>query len=476
MTILMNQKNLILGIQLLLIQSIVMVAFFSIYPVKAGAEENLLSLEKAVKEAQLNDPWLIGNQHSQDAVESLSVAAGTLPDPKMTLGIVNLATDSFDFDQENMTNFRVGLSQLFPRGDSLGLRQKQLELVGSQFPFQRQDRKAKVVVVVSQLWLDAYLAQQSITLIEKDRPLFEQLADVAEAGYSSTLGRIRQHDIIRAQLELTRLDDRLTVLRQKQEVFIEKLSQWLSDYFIEEYLDESQTQTPVAWSTLSLDKELPDIAMLKGSLYTAKQDADPQTLYEFFSQHPSVVALEQKIEASKTGIDLARQKYKPEWGINAAYGYRDDDQRGNSRADFLSFGVGVDLPLFTGNRQDKQVESAQSLTAAVKTEKWLLIRKMISGFEKARAQLNRLNERQELYDGELLPQMREQAEASLTAYMNDDGDFAEAVRARIAELNALIDGYSIDVARQKTIIQLNYYFMENADDIITRSQRTGESQ
>ncbi len=476
MTILIDQTNLRLGMQLLLIQSIVMAAIFSIYPAKASAGDNFLSLEKTVQEAQLNDPWLIGNQHSQSAVEFLSVAAGTLPDPKMTFGVVNLATDSFDFNQEAMTQFKVGVSQMFPRGDSLGLRQKQLELIGSQFPFQRGDRKAKIVVRVSQLWLDAYLAQESISLIEKDRPLFEQLADVAEAGYSSALGRIRQHDIIRAQLELTRLDDRLTVLRQKQEMFMEKLSEWLSDYFIEEYMNEPKTQIPVAWSTLSLDRELPDITMLNAPLYTANREADPQRLYEFFSQHPSVAVLDQKIEASKTGIDLARQKYKPEWGINASYGYRDEDQLGNDRSDFLSVGVGIDLPLFTGNRQDKQVESAQSQAAAIKTEKWLLIRKMIADFEKARAQLNRLNERQKLYDDELLPQMREQAEASLTAYMNDDGDFAEAVRARIAELNALIDGYSINVARQKTIVQLNYYFMENADDIITRSQRTGESQ
>ncbi len=471
-----NQTNFGLSIRLLLCQSIMVAVIFLVYPVGADAGDNFLRLETAVREAQRNDPWLIGNQHSQDAIESISISAGTLPDPKMTLGLANLATDSFDFNQEAMTQFKVGVSQMFPRGDSLGLRQKQLELIGSQFPFQRGDRKAKVVVAVGQLWLEAFLAQESIALIEKDRPLFEQLADVAEAGYSSTLGRIRQHDIIRAQLELTRLDDRLTVLRQKQETFIEKLSEWLSNYFIEEYLDESKTQAPVAWSSLALDRELPDITMLNGSLYTAKREADPQTLYEFFSKHPSVAVLDQKIEASKTGIELARQKYKPEWGINASYGYRDDDQFGNDRSDFLSVGVGIDLPLFTSNRQDKQVESAQSQAAAIKTEKWLLIRKMIADFEKARAQLNRLNERQELYKNELLPQMREQAEASLTAYMNDDGDFAEAVRARIAELNALIDGYSIDVARQKTIIQLNYYFMENADDIITRSQRTGESQ
>jgi hypothetical protein len=53
--------------------------------------------------------------------------------------------------------------------------------------------------------------------------------------------------------------------------------------------------------------------------------------------------------------------------------------------------------------------------------------------------------------------MNEQAAASLTAYTNDDGDFAEVVRARIAELNAKIDALNIDVDRQKTIIQINYY-------------------
>ena len=462
------------GVRLLLVQTVMVATLFLINPLAADAGESFLRLETAVRQAQLNDPWLAGNRHSQDAVESLSVAAGTYPDPKMTLGLVNLATDSFDFNQEGMTQLKVGVSQMFPRGDSLQIRRKQLELIGSQFPFQRQDRKAKVVVGVSRLWLDTYLAQESIALIEKDRPLFEQLADVAEAGYSSAMGRIRQQDIIRAQLELTRLDDRLTVLRQKQETFIEKLSEWLSDYFIEEYSDQSKTGAPVAWATLVMDRKLPDIMMLNASLYTAGREADPQALYEFFSQHPAVAALDQKIEASKTAIELARQKYKPEWGINASYGYRDDDPQGNDRSDFLSVGIGIDLPLFTGNRQDKQVESAQSRAAAIKTEKWLLIRKMIADFEKSRTQLSRLNERYKLYNDELLPQMREQAEASLTAYMNDDGDFAEAVRARIAELNALIDSYAIDVAREKTIVQLNYFFMKDADDIIKESAVTGE--
>ena len=54
--------------------------------------------------------------------------------------------------------------------------------------------------------------------------------------------------------------------------------------------------------------------------------------------------------------------------------------------------------------------------------------------------------------------MASPAEASLSAYTRDDGDFAEVVRARIAELNARIEALDIDIARLQTITQLNYFF------------------
>ncbi len=452
---------------LIILFGILFVGGFVAFTEASEKKPNVLRLESAVQAAQSNDPWLIGNKHTQDSFEAKSVAAGTLPDPKLSMALANLPTDTFNFDQEPMTQLRVGMTQMFPRGDSLELKKKQLEVMSRQFPFQRQDRRARVVVAVSGLWLDAYKAQESIALIEKDRPLFEQLADVAEASYSSALGRTRQQDIIRAQLELTRLDDRLTILRQQQEMFIERLSEWLSDYFIEEYISKTATTNSVKWSQLILDRDLPSIQMLKPSLYKPNQEADPQTLYRFFSQHPVVLALDKKIEATAVGIDLANQKYKPEWGVNASYAYRDADRQGRDLPDFVSVGLTFDLPFFTKNRQDKELESAVSEAESVKTEKWLLVRKMIAGFEKTRTQLSRLNERQSLYQNQLLPQMEEQAEASLTAYTNDDGDFAEVVRARIAELNAQIAALVIDVERQKAIINLNYFFMKSADDIIT---------
>lgn len=472
-----KQINRGIGLCGLVLQSIVIISLILVTFVKAdtGGGTHILSLESAVKAAQLNDPWLVKSQHSQDAVKSMSVAAGTLPDPKISLALANLPTDTFEFDQEPMTQLKVGVAQMFPRGDTLALKKKQLEIMGAQFPFQRQDRKAKVVIMVSKLWLEIYKTQESIALIEKDRPLFEQLADIAEASYSSALGRTRQQDLIRAQLELTRLNDRLTRLTLKKETLIENLSGWLSTNFRHEYMNnQAAGSMPVLWSRLLLPTVLPNITLLNEPLSTADRESDPQVLYNYFSQHPSVIALEYKIKANDTAIDLAKQKYKPEWGINASYSYRDDARNGMDRADFLSFGVTFDVPLFPRNRQDKQVESAISQAESVKAEKWLLIRKMIADFEKFKIQLLRLDERQKLYQQDLLPQMHEQAEASLTAYTNDDGDFAEVVRSRIAELNSLIDHLSIQVERQKNIIELNYFFMNSAGDITISMSNAGE--
>ncbi len=431
----------------------------------ADQPENIIGLEMAIKAAKEKDPWLVGNKHSQDAIESMSIAAGSLPDPNVSIGIANLAADSFSFGQENMTNAKIGISQMFPAGDSLAIKKLQLELKGSQFPYQREDRKAKVTVTVGQLWLNAYNAQESIAIIEKNIPLFQQLVDIAEASYSTALGKTRQQDIIRAQLELTRLDDRLTILHQRQEMFQERLSEWLNGYFQDKYLENGQSEDHKN-SAFMLARKLPNIRLLNPQLYASPALTSQDLLYEEMMAHPAIQAIEQKIKASKAGIEFEKQKYKPKWGVNAGYGYRASDRTGRDRSDLFSVGVTFSVPLFTANRQDKKVLSAKSRTSAVKTEKWLLLRKLMASFETAKAQLLRLNERQELYHKRLLPQMSEQAEASLTAYTNDDGDFAEVMRARIAEMNAEVDALNIEVGRQKTILQLNYLFMTNSDQII----------
>ena len=114
---------------------------FTIFSVNAGEVPVMkvnapLSFEKAVRTAQQNDPWLMGSLHKQRAIESMSTAVNTLPDPKMSITLANLPTNGFDFSQEAMTQAKVGISQMFPRGDTLGVRSQQLKI---QSEFKRVD-------------------------------------------------------------------------------------------------------------------------------------------------------------------------------------------------------------------------------------------------------------------------------------------------------------------------------------------------
>ncbi len=190
----------------------------------ANAEkEPRLTLSQAIIFALEHDPWLSGSRFDQQATEAKAESAYQLPDPKFSLALANLPTDTFDFEQEAMTQLIVGVSQSYPRGDSRQLKRQQLYQQSERQPLLRREREAKLTLTVTQLWLDAYLSRESVRLIEQDMALFDQLADISMARYASALGRTRQQDLIQAQLEQIRITDRLTRLQQKRDVAEQKL-------------------------------------------------------------------------------------------------------------------------------------------------------------------------------------------------------------------------------------------------------------
>jgi len=426
-----------------------LVAAASIAISQPAHAEQRVSLEQAIVIAQQNDPWLQGSRLKQDAVEHRSVAVGALPDPSINVALMNMPSDSFEFDQEGMTQFKVGVSQMFPRGDTRAIKARQLQIDASKFPLLRQDRKAKIRAQVTERWLDAYSAQKTIALIESNRSLFEQMAEIAKANYSNTVGKTRQQDVIRAQLELVQLKDRLTAEKQKLHTAHAQLNEWLLDDYV-------------------VDSALPVISMPKWVGATA-QPYSRNDLGLELANHPRIMAVELKRQRFEKGVELEKQQYKPQWGVNASYGYRGDMPSGADRADLLSIGVTFDLPVFTKNRQDRKVQASVAEVEAVKTEKLLLTKQMIGSLEKEFATLNGLSERQSIYKRQLLQQFHQQAEAALTAYTNDDGSFSEVVRARIAELNARISALHIDVDTLKTKARINYFFVDE-----TTEQLVGE--
>ena len=397
-----------------------------------------LRLDDAIERAVASDPWQEGNQLEQRAVEFRSEGAAALPDPILSMGVVNLPTDSFSFAQENMTQLKAGISQSFPRGDTLAIRQSQLQLQATAYPLMRKLRGLQVKSTVAVLWFDAWQATETLALIKKDTALFTQMADVAEAGYRSAVGNTRQQDVIRAQLEIVQLSDRLTVAQQQRDAAIARLSKWVAIPADIAFAKppSPQSQFPLA-TALAAMTENERIAALRNHARLRQ------------------VAIRQRI--ADKDVALARQAYKPMWGVNASYALRKDSPQGMDRADFFSVGVSVQLPLFGNLRQDSEVNASVAEAQSVITEQRLILRDMLAAVRTSADTLRRLLERKQLYEKSLLSQTADQANAALTAYTHDDGDFAEVVRARIAQLNAREAALAIDGDIYREYARLSFY-------------------
>jgi len=416
----------------------VMIAF----PLMGNAQEtDALSLNVAIEQAIINDDWLTASQYRESALREEAIYAGQLPDPRMMVSMMNLPINTLSFDQEPMTQFKVGVTQSFPRGDSLALTQQQKIEQSEVNPFLRDERIAAVTLRVTRLWLDTYLAQKSINLINNDRSLFEQLVEITDSRYRNAAGAARQQDVVRAEVELTRLDDRLTTLQQKLENSRQQLAQWIPYELV---LHEISSELP--------EFELPDTAI-----------PDLSSAADAFSEHPQVKVLDKQIDASETGVELAKQSYKPGFSVGASYGYRDNGPMGIQRDDFVSLDVSFDLPLFTEKRQRPRVEAANYQTSAIKTERILVFKNLFASYQQAMALLSVLEDREALFNKTLLAQIAELTESTLAAYTSDEGDFEEVMRAYIAELNAKIEVLGIEIERRKILAQINYLLTNSAN-------------
>ncbi|MDC2887850.1 TolC family protein [Psychrosphaera algicola] len=296
----------------------------------------VISLDDVIIQAITNDPWVNGNNQKYRATLARSSAVATMSDPLVSVSLMNVPVDSMDFNQENMTQLKVGVSQLLPRGNVLDIKQAKLTTSAQKYPLMQEERKAQLTLNVTHIWLDIYLAQKTINLITRDKTLFEQTADVARASYSSTVGKTRQQDVIRSQLELIQLDDRLTVEYQKLESAIARLNEWL--HVFQDGLHDNRPNFDAIATDIKVTDSLPSIP-LRSNILSKNKLLSRNSLAQLVSNHPTVRLIDVDQKVALKDVEIAKEQYKPQWGINASYAYRDAMENGDDRADFFPLGL-----------------------------------------------------------------------------------------------------------------------------------------
>ncbi len=387
-----------------------------------------LNLKQAEQLAIQADPAIENFKATSRSFVEESVADDTLPDPKLRLGAVNVPVDSFDLEQEQMTQLKIGIQQNFPRGDSLALKQQQSQYLSRSALAKADDAKLKIIRDVRESYLNLYYEVSAYEIITETRQLFSELVKITESNYAA--GRVNQQDVVLAGLELFRLDDRSTKIQAREEGYRAQLAQWIGD---------------IAWN--NIDADFPVLPVLPENI----------DLNQTIPQHPLIRAESANINASKQMTEIARQDYKPGWNLLLDYGYRSgNNPDGSERADFATALVSLDVPLFTGKRQDKTVASNEQKIAAARYAKDDRLRQLKQLFDKNQHLWQRLGEREELYKNSLLTAAQNNSKVALNAYQSGVSEFNTLMRAKITELDVRLEDLRIHVDRAIAQAQILY--------------------
>ena len=388
----------------------------------AATAADPLSMEEAERIALEEEPGQQVFIAQAKAFKDKSVAAGQLPDPMLQFGVANFPIESGNFSTEGMTQAQLGIRQVFPPGGVRSMRTSQFESMAREMEETADGRLRDVRTAVKTSWLEVYYWNRARSVVSESRPFFSDLVTVTRSLYS--VGRKSQHDVLSAQLELSRLDDRLTRVDEQLALARASLSEWVG----------VDAQRPFTG-------ELPESLDIPGFSELAKRLPD----------HPVLRAADARVEANRAGVGAARENYKSGWTLDFGYGYRDGSlPNGDSRSDFVSLMVTFDLPVFRSNRKDRELSAAVSQRRAADVSRQELYRRILSQLEYEYARHKALSVRIRLFEEQIITQAEARSQSALAAYQSEAGDFADVMRGQIQALDARLEHYRLQVDRAQS--------------------------
>lgn len=373
-----------------------------------------LSLAEAERLAIQSSPNLSHHRTNVSAAAERVVYAPRLPDPQLIFGAVNVPTDSFRLGDDDTTMIAVGVRQQFLQGRTGELRRQQAEkgLAKEEALLELERRNA--LRQVRQTWLDLYYLNQSLNVLRDSRQLYQDQLSAAEGRYRAAADT--QLGVLRARQARARLSEREQETRALIARAQAQLARWIGD---------------VAFAPLP--KALPELPP-----FTKEFDA---------IRHPDQLAVQADVESARIEENLTRQEYRPGVMLDLTYGVR------QQRADMVTAMMVVDLPIFTGKRQDRRVaeKEAAALSASYAAEDKR--REIESMYKTMQAEYSTLSERVKIYAEQILPDTQRETRAVASTFARDR---AELIDTRLKEIETSLELVRLRVELAKRHADLLY--------------------
>ena len=376
----------------------------------------MLTLRDALEIAFANNQRLAEVRSEAEALGAVPPQAGSLPDPTLGLNALNFPTDTFDRDQEPMTQLQVTVNQTFPFPGKRGLKREAAQYEAAAAMTRVLDTQLQIAADVRSIWWELLYLDRALLIVDQNRSLMRDFVEIAQIKYK--VGSGLQQDVLLAQLELSRLVNRellpLRGMRSASEADLNALLNLPGTQAIR-LPQEPQNET------------LPELPEKSQLLQTALE------------VRPLLDVQREMTEAARMRLDLAKKDYYPDFRLGAGYGFRDgeDPVRGD-RADFASLMFSVNVPIYFKSKQSKAVDQRTSEYFRRKHAFNDTLRSVQAAIARNLAQYQASRDQVAVYGTAIIPQAQQTVSAMLSAYQVNEVDFLNVLNAQITLYNAQI--------------------------------------
>ena len=333
--------------------------------------------------------------------------AMALPEPKLTYRYFVNEVETRVGPQEH----GIGLSQTLPWFGKRGLQGDAATEAARAAQEGIASIQNTVIAEVAAAYYELFYLGQSIEIIRGNRDLVLHLERVARARYGA--GAATHADVIRAQVELGIIENRLGSLKDRRAPLFARLNALLNRPTTEIF-------------------DLPSILIFEPVLYT-----DDELLAKVSLHNPDLRATSFEIEAAHRQRERANKNYLPDITLGLDYIATGDARMPgvqDSGDDALSATIGFTLPIWR-SKYDAGVKEADAILRQQQFKRDQQLNTFHAETVTALFKLRDAQRQIDLYEKTLLPKANESLVATQRAYSTGAAPFADTIDAQRMLLN-----------------------------------------
>ena len=346
-----------------------------------------LPLSALLQEVLSRNPSLAAARRRWEAQQERPEIVGALPDPMLTYGYWFRSVET----RLGAMNQRVSASQQIPFPGKLSLAAERARKEALMLMWEYLALERDLILQAKQAYFDLTLVDESRRILETELDLFTPVIRTAQSRYQA--GQAVQADVLRAQLALTTIQNRLLDIIAQREFAVARLNA----------LRNRPPEAAVPQTDLPVAPALPP----REAVYAAAQRYR-QELREAGAE----------IERDEAALALAKKQKWPDFNIGVDYTQIDDNPFSNPQdngRDAVMGYVSISIPLWFKKWKAQEREAEQRLAASLAAEENTL-NTALAEVRVAWFQSQVQQEQAILYRNSLLPQAEQAFTASRAAY------------------------------------------------------------